>query len=72
MLAGRIVRVSAPKTKTVLVVRRVKHSRYRKLVKRKRKFLVHDISGNHKLGEFVLIKACAPYSKRKRWAICER
>ncbi|AUG91627.1 30S ribosomal protein S17 [Candidatus Hodgkinia cicadicola] len=72
MLAGRVVCVSAPETKTVLVVRRIKHSRYRKLIKRKEKFLAHDASSNHKLGERVLIKACAPYCKRKRWVICER
>ncbi|ATW06035.1 30S ribosomal protein S17 [Candidatus Hodgkinia cicadicola] len=72
MLAGRIVRASSPKTKTVLVVRRFRHSRYRKLIKRRKKFLVHDVSGGHKLGEFVLIRACAPYSKRKRWVIYER
>ncbi|AUG34167.1 30S ribosomal protein S17 [Candidatus Hodgkinia cicadicola] len=71
MLAGSIVCASAPKTKTVLVIRRIKHSRYRKLMKRKKKFLAHDVSGNHKLGEFVFIKACAPYSRRKRWVICE-
>ncbi|ATW06148.1 30S ribosomal protein S17 [Candidatus Hodgkinia cicadicola] len=72
MLAGRVVRASSPKTKTVLVIRRIKHPRYRKLVKRKKKFLAHDIGGNRKLGEFVLIEACAPCSKRKRWVICER
>ncbi|AUG33962.1 30S ribosomal protein S17 [Candidatus Hodgkinia cicadicola] len=55
----------------MLVIRRIRHSRYRKLMKRKKKFLAHDISGNHKLGELVFIKACAPYSKRKRWAIYE-
>ncbi|XXN13745.1 MAG: 30S ribosomal protein S17 [Candidatus Hodgkinia cicadicola] len=66
------MRVSAPTTKTVLVIRRVKHLRYRKLVKRRKKFLAHDVSGKHKLGESVVIKACAPYSKRKRWIILER
>ncbi|AUG33863.1 30S ribosomal protein S17 [Candidatus Hodgkinia cicadicola] len=71
MLAGRVVRASSPKTKTVLVIRRIRHSRYRKLMKRKKKFLAHDISGNHKLGQLVFIKACAPYSKRKRWVIYE-
>ncbi|XXN19709.1 MAG: 30S ribosomal protein S17 [Candidatus Hodgkinia cicadicola] len=72
MLAGKIVSVSAPSTKTVLVVRKIKHPRYKKLVKRKKKFLAHDTTGKHKLGELVLIKACAPYSKRKRWVINER
>ncbi|AUG91391.1 30S ribosomal protein S17 [Candidatus Hodgkinia cicadicola] len=43
--------LSAQKTKTALVIRRIKHSRYRKLIKRKKKFLVHDASGNHKLSE---------------------
>ncbi|ATY93569.1 30S ribosomal protein S17 [Candidatus Hodgkinia cicadicola] len=71
MLAGKIVRVSAPTTKTVLVTKRIKHPRYRKLIKRRKKFLVHDVTGKHKLGDLVIIKACAPYSKRKRWVIRE-
>ncbi|XXM90216.1 30S ribosomal protein S17 [Candidatus Hodgkinia cicadicola] len=66
------MRVGAPMTKTVLVVRRVKHLRYKKLIRRSKKFLVHDATHKHRLGEFVLIKACAPYSKRKRWEIIER
>ncbi len=66
MLTGRIVRVCAPKTKTVLVTKLIKHPRYSKLIKRKKKFLAHDASGRHELGTLVLIEACAPHSKRKR------
>ncbi len=64
MLTGRTVRICAPKTKTVLATKLIKHPRCSKL--RKKKFLAHAASGERELGKLVLIKACAPHSKRKR------
>jgi small subunit ribosomal protein S17 len=59
------------KTVTVLVERQVRHPLYKKIIKRKKKFLVHDEYEKCKVGDFVKIIETRPISKRKRWRILE-
>jgi len=59
------------KTVSVLVERQVRHPLYKKTIKRKKKFLVHDEYEKCKVGDVVKIVETRPLSKRKRWRIQE-
>lgn len=59
------------KTVTVLVERKVRHPLYKKIVKRKRKFLAHDEYEKCKVGDMVKIIEARPLSKTKRWRVLE-
>jgi len=68
---GVIVSNKAKKTVTVLVERPVRHPLYKKIIKKKKKFLVHDEYEKCKVGDVVKIIEARPLSKRKRWRIQE-
>ncbi len=59
------------KTVTVAVERQVRHPLYRKIVRRKQTFLVHDETEKCKVGDVVRIIETRPISKTKRWRILE-
>ncbi|NOR12121.1 MAG: 30S ribosomal protein S17 [Candidatus Aminicenantes bacterium] len=59
------------KTVTVLVERQVRHPLYKKIIKRRKKFLVHDEYEKCKIGDVVKIVETRPLSKRKRWRVKE-
>ncbi|MCK4931918.1 MAG: 30S ribosomal protein S17 [Candidatus Aminicenantes bacterium] len=59
------------KTVTVLVERQVRHPLYKKIIKRRKKFLVHDEYEKCKIGDVVKIIETRPLSKRKRWRVKE-
>lgn len=59
------------KTVTVLVERQVRHPLYKKIIKRRKKFLVHDEYEKCKIGDVVKIVETRPLSKRKRWCVKE-
>lgn len=59
------------KTVVVLVERPVRHYLYKKIIKRKKRFLVHDEYEKCKVGDTVKIIQTRPISKRKRWRIQE-
>jgi len=56
-------------TITVAVERYVKHPKYKKYLRRTKKFLVHDAGNTAKVGETVEIKEVNPISKRKSFAL---
>jgi small subunit ribosomal protein S17 len=59
------------KTVTVLVERQVRHPLYKKIIKRRKKFLVHDEYEKCKIGDVVKIVETRPLSKKKRWRVKE-
>jgi small subunit ribosomal protein S17 len=59
------------KTVTVLIERQVRHPFYKKIVKRRKKFLAHDEYEKCKVGDLVKIVETRPLSKRKRWRVQE-
>ncbi len=59
------------KTVTVLVERQMRHPLYKKIIRRKKKFLAHDEYEKCKIGDVVKIVEMRPISKRKRWRIQE-
>lgn len=68
---GVVINSKLKKTVTVLVERPVRHPLYRKIVKKKKKFLVHDEYEKCKVGDVVKIVETRPISKRKCWRIQE-
>ena len=68
-IQGVVVQKAGDKTITVLVERRVMHPRYRKFVKRFKKYLVHDESNTVKAGDTVSAIECRPFSKRKSFRL---
>jgi len=47
----------------------VKHSLYKKYVKRRAKFTAHDENNECKVGDTVMITESRPLSKSKRWRL---
>ena len=66
---GTVISDKMDKTVIVDVIQIKKHKRYQKSIKRNTKFIVHDESGQCKLGDKVLILEGRPYSKTKRWKV---
>jgi len=68
---GVVIGNNMKKTITVLSERRIKHPFYKKIVKRRKKFLAHDEYEKCKIGDVVKIVETRPLSRRKRWRIQE-
>ncbi|MFP4082009.1 MAG: 30S ribosomal protein S17 [Candidatus Aminicenantes bacterium] len=68
---GVVVGKKMKKTVNVQVERPVKHPLYKKYVRKKKKFLVHDEYEKCKVGDIVRIIESRPISRRKRWRILE-
>jgi len=60
------------KTVVVEVERRVQHPRYKKYIRRSKKFHAHDAANEYKIGDKVRIRECKPISKLKTWEVIAR
>ena len=69
VMRGTVVGDRADKTVIVRVDRRVMHPLYKKVVRRSKRYAAHDDGNDHKVGDIVQIRECAPISKRKRWIV---
>ena len=69
LLSGMVVASKNNKTIVVEVTRRVKHKLYKKIIKRSKKYSVHDETNKYKIGDNVMIEECKPYSKSKKWVV---
>ncbi|MFN3534671.1 MAG: 30S ribosomal protein S17 [Desulfatiglandales bacterium] len=70
-LIGVVVGRKMDKTASVLVERLVLHGKYKKYVRRRKKYLVHDPLNQSQVGDKVKIIESRPISKRKRWQLLE-
>lgn len=68
-IRGEVVGVSADKTATVRVDRRVKHPLYGKYIKKTKRFQIHDEENACQLGDLVSAVECRPISKRKSFRL---
>ncbi|MFQ5895241.1 MAG: 30S ribosomal protein S17 [Nitrospinota bacterium] len=68
---GTVVRHQMQKTATVAVVRQFRHPKFGKVVRRTRKFLVHDPNDELRSGDRVRIIETRPLSRHKRWRLLE-
>ena len=57
------------KTITVQLDRMVMHPIYKKYVRRRVKYKVHDERNEASIGDTVLIEECRPMSRHKRWRL---
>ena len=71
-MQGTVVSDSCDKTVTVLIERQVKHSLYKKYIRRRKKFSAHDENNEHHVGDVVVIRECAPLSKHKRFKVISK
>ena len=69
VLTGVVVSDKMQDTVVVSVTRFVKHPKYRKFIKRMKKYHVHSPENGVKVGDKVSIKECKPISKTKRFEI---
>lgn len=69
-LKGIVTSTKMAKTATVTVERWKVHPLYKKRMKVRKKFHVHDEIGV-KEGDWVRIRECRPISKTKKWKIVE-
>lgn len=65
--------ISDKMNKTIVVehVARVPHPKFNKIVKRSKKYYVHDEEGAAAVGDRVRIIETRPLSKLKRWSLAE-
>lgn len=69
ILTGEVISTKADKTISVSVERIFQHTVYKKIVKKKKKYLVHDEHNKCKPGDVVRIKLVRPISKKKCWLL---
>jgi small subunit ribosomal protein S17 len=68
-IQGVVVKISGDKTASVVVERRVMHPRYHKVVKRFKKYLIHDENNTLAVGDKVVAIECRPLSKTKSFRL---
>ena len=71
VLKGTVVSDKPNKTITVLVERKYQHPLFKKIIKSKKKYNVHDENNKYKNGDKVSIIECKPYSKNKKFEVLE-
>ncbi|KAA8708590.1 30S ribosomal protein S17 [Helicobacter canis] len=70
VIQGRVVS-RADKSAVVLVERKVVHPKYRKIVKRFKKYTIHDEKNQVKVGDEIIAIECRPISKTKSFSLKE-
>jgi small subunit ribosomal protein S17 len=68
-LKGYVKSNRMQKSITVIVERFIKHPIYKKFIKKRTKFHVHDEENKCSIGDQVLIRECRPISKKKSWIL---
>ena len=69
IVTGKVVSDKGDKTLSVLVYRLMRHSKYKKYIRKKSVFKVHDEKNTAKIGDAVQIQEARPISKTKRWKL---
>ncbi|OGC84045.1 30S ribosomal protein S17 [Candidatus Adlerbacteria bacterium RIFCSPHIGHO2_02_FULL_52_17] len=68
-LKGTVVSAKMVDTAVVSVSRYVKHPKYKKYIKRTRRYLAHNPGNRANEGDVVTIRSCRPLSKNKSFEI---
>ena len=68
---GHVVSDKMDKTIVVAITRRFQHKKYKKYVRDKKRYKVHDEENTCRVGDRVLIEETRPISKHKRWRLKE-
>jgi small subunit ribosomal protein S17 len=64
---GLVISKSGDKSVVIKVDRLMRHAKFRRVVKRSKKYMVHDEKNACKVGDKVEIIESRPISSRKRW-----
>ncbi|CAO2815408.1 unnamed protein product [Amaranthus hypochondriacus] len=64
-MQGRVVCATNDKTVNVEVVRLAPHPKYKRRVRKKKKYQAHDPENQFKVGDLVQLEKCRPISKTK-------
>jgi small subunit ribosomal protein S17 len=72
ILSGTVVSTKMKDTIVVSVERYVKHPKYGKFIKRRKKFKAHDLGNTKTLGEKVDIVESKPISKDKHFRLISK
>ena len=67
---GLVTSNKMTKTVVVRVERQVRHPKYKRYIRKRKKFMAHDELGAN-LGDIVRIVETRPLSARKRWRVVE-
>ena len=70
-MTGVVLNNSMDKTAKMLVERLARHKKYKKYIKYRAKYLVHDPHNRCQIGDKVRIIESRPISKLKRWRVLE-
>ncbi len=70
-MVGKVLTNKMAQTLVVEVTRLVRHPKYRKVMKRAKKFKVHVIGDKPQVGDVVRIEETRPISKDKNWRLVE-
>ena len=68
---GVVLKNKMDKTVVVEVVRRFRHPKYPKFIKRRMRYRAHDADNGCNVGDTVLLGETRPISKTKRWKVKE-
>lgn len=71
VIQGKIVKISGDKTVSLQVERLVKHKKYHKMVRKYKKYLVHDEDNTSSVNDLVLAVECSAFSKNKSFRLQE-
>ena len=66
---GVIVSDKMDSTRIIAVIEQVVHKKYKKVLKRTKRFAVHDPRFNSNFGDQVRIRKTIPLSKTKKWIL---
>jgi small subunit ribosomal protein S17 len=71
VIQGKVIKKAGDKTATVLVERKVTHPKYHKIVRRFKKYLVHDESNQVNVNDVISAQECPRISKNKAFTLLE-
>lgn len=66
---GVVVSDAMKKTVVVSVASYIKHSKYGKYIKLRKRYKAHDEENKYKVGDMVTIEECRPISKDKHFKV---
>ncbi len=70
-LKGRVVATKMDKTAVVEVESKKRHPKYEKIIKRSKKYFVHDENSELNVGDLIVIRETRPLSKNKKFTLHE-
>lgn len=69
VIQGKVVSIAGNKSAVILVERKVVHPKYRKIVKRFKKYIIHDEECKSRIGDVISAIECKPISKHKSFVL---